>query len=483
MSPAGHPTNPSPIANPEAATNGAPGLVSSPAAEWAGAPGLDRAYFEALADRVCRAPAGSATAERVTLYLAAEASDFLRFNHAAVRQATHVQQAQATIAVVRGQRKAEATLSLTGQLDADRQAMAAERDALRADLALLSDDPYLLLPDAAAHSVRDDTGALPAPQAVIDAVARHAEGLDFVGFYAGGPVIRAFADSLGSRHWHRVEQFHFEWCLYLRADKAVKTVHAGSAWDEAAFAARLREAAQRVALLAQPSRKLAPGAYRALFTPTAMGELLSTLAWSGFGLKARRTGVSSLGRLADREISLHPRFTLHEAPARGNAPAFTPDGFARPASVALIQAGQAGDTLNSPRSAREYGAAANGASAQEMPDSLALEPGTLPSHGLLASLGTGLLVSNLWYLNYSDRQACRMTGMMRYACFWVEGGELAAPLDVMRFDDAFPRMFGAGLVGLGDRDEWLAEGASYGARHLGGIHTPAAVVEGWRLVL
>lgn len=461
----------------------APDLATSLAAGQATAPGLDRAYFEALADGVCQAPAGSAAAERVTLYLAGEASDFLRFNHAAVRQATHVQQAQATIAVVRGQRKAEATLSLSGRLDADRQALAAERDALRADLALLSDDPYLLLPETAAESVRDDDAALPAPQAVVDAVARHAEGLDFVGFYAGGPVVRAFADSLGSRHWHRVEQFHFEWCLYLRADKAVKTVYAGSAWDEAAFAARVREASQRAALLAQPSRKLAPGAYRALFTPTAMGELLSTLAWSGFGLKARRTGVSSLGRLAAGEISLHPRFTLREAPNRGSAPAFTPDGFVRPASVTLIEGGQARDTLNSPRSAREYGVAANGASAQEMPDSLALEPGHLPTNALLATLGTGLLVSNLWYLNYSDRQACRMTGMTRYACFWVEGGELAAPLDVMRFDDAFPRLFGAGLVGLGDEPEWLAESASYGARHLGGIHTPAAVVEGWRLTL
>jgi hypothetical protein len=37
---------------------------------------------------------------------------------------------------------------------------------------------------------------------------------DFVGFYAGGPVVHAFADSLGSRHWHRVESYHFDWCLY-----------------------------------------------------------------------------------------------------------------------------------------------------------------------------------------------------------------------------------------------------------------------------
>ena len=41
----------------------------------------------------------------------------------------------------------------------------------------------------------------------------------------------------------------------------------------------------------------------------------------------------------------------------------------------------------------------------------------------MQSLGTGLWVSNLWYLNYSDRRACRMTGMPRFACLWVENGD------------------------------------------------------------
>ena len=92
-------------------------------------------------------------------------------------------------------------------------------------------------------------------------------------------------------------------------------------------------------------------------------------------------------------------------------------------------------------------------------------------------------MSNLWYLNYSDRQACRMTGMTRFACFWVEDGELAAPLDVMRFDDSFLRLFGQGLVGLTDRAELVPDTDTYQSRRLASITTPAAVVEGWRLTL
>ena len=76
-----------------------------------------------------------------------------------------------------------------------------------------------------------------------------------------------------------------------------------------------------------------------------------------------------------------------------------------------------------------------------------------------------------------------MTGMTRFACFWVEAGQLVAPLDVMRFDDSFLRMFGDGLVGLTDRAETLPEAGTYQSRQLSSITTPSAVVEDWRLTL
>jgi hypothetical protein len=76
-----------------------------------------------------------------------------------------------------------------------------------------------------------------------------------------------------------------------------------------------------------------------------------------------------------------------------------------------------------------------------------------------------------------------MTGMTRFACFWVEAGQLVAPLDVMRFDDSFLRMFGEGLVGLTDRAETLPEAGTYQCRQLSSITTPAAIVEDWRLTL
>ena len=436
--------------------------------------------FKALADAVCGEVAG---ADRTSLLLKAEASDFVRFNRGAVRQATEVHQAYATVAVVAGSRRIESTLSLSGDADADAALLLAERVRLLRDLPALPDDPYLLLPDQAHTSHRHETGRLPSVAALVDTVAEAARGLDFVGFYAGGPVVRAFADSLGQRHWHHVESFHIDWCLYHAADKAVKSAYAGADWDADEFARRVAEGARRLPLLAKPPRVLPAGGYRAYFTPTAMVELLGTAGWSGFSAKARRTGTSSLGRLAQRDARLNAAFSLGEDTAQGVAPAFTAEGFVKPGRVELVKAGLAADTLNSPRSAREFGLPANGANGEEMPEALSLAPGALAEADVLQALDTGLYVSNLWYLNYSDRPACRMTGMTRFACFWVEAGRLVEPLQVMRFDDSFLRMFGEGLLGLTDRAEPVPENGSYLERQLSSVTTPGALVGGWRLAL
>ena len=446
----------------------------------------DPARFALLADALLQP---DAAADRTSLYLRAEVSDFLRFNQAKLRQATNVQQATLTLAVERGKRRAESTLTLGGETALDLARLQAERCLLLGQLDLIADDPWLQRPAAPSHSQRDDSGTLPDAAQLITLVHSQAGQRlqqDFVGFYAGGPVAHAFADSLGARHWHRVVSFQFDWCLYHRADKAVKTSYAGTRWDDAEFARRLDAAAQQVPLLGMAPRTLAPGAYRAALAPAAMVELLGTLGWSGFSLKARRTGVSALMRLARGEAAFHPGFQLDDAVAQGTAPGFSAEGFVRPGRVALVDAGQlpnGGGTLNAPRAAAEYGVLANGVGPQESPDALVLATGQIPQADLLQVLDTGLYISNLWYLNYSDRQACRMTGMTRYACFWVEGGRLVAPINVMRFDDDALRLFGSGLVGLTDSAEFTPNSSTYGARQLDSVTTPAAVVSGLRLTL
>ncbi len=133
-------------------------------------------------------------------------------------------------------------------------------------------------------------------------------------------------------------------------------------------------------------------------------------------------------------------------------------------------------SLISPRTAREFELAQNGANAPEMPESLDMAAGNLASADAMTALDTGLYVGNLWYLNFSDRPACRLTGMTRFASFWVEGGKIVAPVDVMRFDDSVFRLLGDQLVGLTADRELLVNGETYCARNVSSMRLPGAVV-------
>ena len=109
--------------------------------------------------------------------------------------------------------------------------------------------------------------------------------------------------------------------------------------------------------------------------------------------------------------------------------------------------------------------------------------GELPEADVLKALGTGIYVSNLWYLNFSDRSAGRLTGMTRFATFWVENGELVAPLNVMRFDDTIYRMLGAHLEALTVERSLLLDPGTYESRNLESARLPGALLSAMRFTL
>ncbi len=85
-------------------------------------------------------------------------------------------------------------------------------------------------------------------------------------------------------------------------------------------------------------------------------------------------------------------------------------------------------------------------------------------------------MGNLHYLNYSDRPAARITGMTRFATFWVEDGRIVAPVDVLRFDDTLFRMLGANLEALTAETELLLASDTYRERQLASMRLPGALL-------
>jgi predicted Zn-dependent protease len=431
------------------------------------------AYFEALAGAIGQA---LAPGERFTATLDAEDTDFVRMNRGKVRQPGTVSQRYLSVRLIDGARHAEHTTSLTGHLANDSQAVRDAVAGLRAAMPELADDPLLLLPTDVHSSRNVREGSLPPAEVVVDEILRAAAGTDLVGIYAGGPIYRGFANSEGQRNWHATTAFNLQWSLYHRADKAVKTGYAGFAWDAAAFAHKMADARERLALIGRPSRALAPGKYRAYLTPAAMEEIAAILCWGGFSGRALATKQSALAKMREGS-ALDPRVSISEDTEGGVAPGFQDEGFPRPARVPLIDVGRLVGSLVSPRTAREFGMAQNGANGAEMPESLAMGGGSLASSEALAALDTGLAIGNLHYLNYSDRPACRITGMTRFATFWVENGKIVAPVDVLRFDDTLYRLLGENLEDLTRETEFILDAGTYQSRQLASVRLPGALVK------
>lgn len=414
---------------------------------------------------------------------AGEVTDFVRFNQARVRQPLTVRQAVLSLSLIDGARRDNLALTLTGDVAQDRAAVSEAVTTLRRELASLPEDPYLLYCTEAATSTRETAGALPAPAEAIDAVMAAAGSADLVGILASGPVCRGFASSLGARHWHAVDAFLLDWSLYHSTDKAVKSAWAGSQWNRAELQQRMDAAREQLAHLSQPPRTLAPGEVRAYLSPAAVDELMAMLSWGGVSDKAQRTKQSCIQRLADGEAQLSPQITLREDAGGGLAPAFDGAGFTRPTQVTLVEGGRHAGSLVSPRTAREYGVEANGAEDDEGLQSLAMAPGALPEAEVLAALDTGLFIGNLHYLNFSDRAGGRITGLTRFATFWVERGRIVAPVNVMRFDDTLYRVLGPHLEALTDTPQWMMDSGTYGQRSVRTSRVTGALLSKFALTL
>ncbi|PNG34016.1 MULTISPECIES: TldD/PmbA family protein [Pseudomonas] len=420
--------------------------------------------------------------EQFTLSYSAESSEFIRFNHAKVRQAGQVQQASLHFKLIDDGRHADLSITLSNDPEVDRQRLVEALQQLRETLPLLPADPYLMLNHAQwqSHHVQDHP--LPDSEQVVAQIGRAGAGLDLVGIYAAGPISRGFASSAGAFGWHQANSFNFDFSLFHANGEAVKASYAGHAWDDAAFAQRFDQARQQLEFLGRPLRTLAPGQYRAYLAPAALEEIMGMLAWGGFSAQSIASKHSPLQKLYAGDAALSPLVSLDEQVSGSLSPAFSDEGYPR-SDLSLIAAGNANAQLINSRSAAEYGLTSNGAGSGEYPSALNMAAGQLSQQEILKQLGTGLYISNLWYLNYSDLPAARLTGMTRFATFWVENGEIQAPVSTMRFDDSVYSLLGSQLEALTAQRELLLSASTYGQRQTASMHLPGALVSRLTLTL
>lgn len=437
-------------------------------------------YFYGLADHL------QAKLRGEEVFLAsfnAEDSDFARFNRAQVRQAGRVAQRGLGLDLIVGNRGTAGSVTLSGDAASDRSQLDLLLAELRGRLPHLPEDPHLLYSKEVRSTEQRGTNRLPEAAPTLAAVLDQATGLEFVGLWASGGIYSGFASSLGQRNWFSTYTFNLDWSLYHEADKAVKCSYAGFEWAPEEFARKLEQARRELAILGREPKTIQPGRYRVYLAPVALADIVGMLGWGGLGLKSHRTKQTVLIKMVEEGVRLHSGITLLENTKGGVSENFQDRGFIKPDRITLIENGAFRDCLASPRSAKEYDVPTNGANSWEAPESLDLAAGEIPQAEVLARLGTGLYINNVWYLNYSDRTNCRMTGMTRFACFWVENGAIAAPLNVMRFDETLYRMLGECLVGLTREREMILDPSTYYRRSTASSRMPGALVDGFTFTL
>ena len=421
--------------------------------------------------------------EVINLLFEGEESDFVRFNHNKIRQPGSVVSSEVSIDLIRGNVHAQAGQILTGIAADDQKLVKSMIERLRERLDFLPEDPHLLYATEVNSTEKIATNKLPEREKAIDSIMAGGGDKDLVGIYAQGPIYRGFANNLGQKNWFSTNSFHLDWSFYLRADKAVKSSYAGFDWDDAALSQKMIEANRQFEMLKTEPKTISSGKYRVYLAPSAVSEIIETLAWMGFGLKGHKSKVSCLIKMTEGDATVSPAFTLSENTAEGISPNFSATGFIKPDKVVIIKEGKFNDPLVSPRSAKEFGVETNGVGPGEYPESIDLAAGDISAGDVLSKLGTGAYINNLWYLNYSDRPACRITGMTRFATFWVEDGKIVAPLNVMRFDESFYRMFGENLLGLTQEREMQLSNETYGGRDVGSIRLPGALIDDFEFTL
>ncbi|MEH2070626.1 MAG: TldD/PmbA family protein [Nostoc sp.] len=421
--------------------------------------------------------------EEFTVKLSSESSQFTRFNHAKVRQTGCVADGWIELTLMKEQRSSFRLFPFTGNWKTDWQLGYAALQELRDELILIPVDPYLVLPSGNSTSREIHSGNLLVQEAVVPTVLELVAELDFTGMYAGGVVVKAYGDSSGQKHWFATDSFTLDYSLFITSGQAVKGTFAGSDWDKAAYIAKINEAKKQLELLSRPAKELPRGQYKTYFAPAAVADLLMMLSWGSLSEADIQQGNSALATLWRQEKQLSPKFSLKENFQRGLVPRFNELGEMAALELRVIEKGYLVNSLVNSRTAKEYGKTANGANSSETLRAPEISPGNLEFEQILRSLDTGLYVSNLHYLNWSDRQTGRVTGMTRYACFWVENGKIIAPIENLRFDESLYRFWGENLIDLTTFQEFIPEVGTYESRQLGGSLVPGMLVEDFTYTL
>ena len=184
---------------------------------------------------------------------------------------------------------------------------------------------------------------------------------------------------------------------------------------------------------------LEPGDYPVVLEEYATGDLLSYLAYMGFGALAYQEGHSFLrGKLDQRIVDERLSVWDDGHDPRGLPSAFDFEGVPKQ-RVDLIEQGVARGVVHDSKTAAREGRDSTGHALPApntfgpFPSHLAMAPGDTPKEDLAQGIERGLWVTRFHYVNPLQSDRAVLTGMTRDGTFLIERGEVTRPVKNLRF--------------------------------------------------
>ena len=417
-----------------------------------------------------------------------ENSQYFRFNDSKIRQTGIIEDYKVTLSLYCGKKSLQATTTVSSDVDYSVNNLISEINSLREPLSLIPDNDFTVFPIKFDSLDMHRKGDLPQREEILDSLMDVINKDKLTGVWTSGKIFRASSTSEGTSHWFEKDSFIFDFSLIDAKENMVKILYPGSDWNKDKFVAAFNEASNQLKLMDKPKVELKPGKYRVWFEPHAVADFVDMLNWNGVSESSLRNGSSSLLKMRNDKVKLSDKFSLDESFDRKSTAPFNSRAEVS-GNVNIIKNGTLQTTLINSKTALEYGLNSNYAedvNSWGMGEYLRaplMHGGDIKLNERLKKLGTGIFISNIHYLNWSDNLGGRITGLTRYACYWVEDGKMIAPIKTMRFDDSFYNFFGKNLEGVGEDVLSRPVIETYDGRNPGETTCPGILVNDFELTL
>jgi predicted Zn-dependent protease len=383
--------------------------------------------------------------------------------------------------VVDGGRIAQAT---TTRLDPDGLERLVEQTIAAARLCPADPEfPGLARPEPVAEVDHwDEATATASPDAraaVVSAFVEAGDGLESAGYCSTDSDVHVLRSSSGIHHTSRSTMAQIDAIHRAASTEGAPTDGYGQITSCRLASLEGRRAGEIAAAKATAGADpiaLEPGTYQVVLEARAVASMLLFPAWLGFNGKAHAEGTSfaHLGEQQfDERIDLWDDATDPRALGRPYDAEGTPKR-----RVDLVRSGTTVGLAHDRRSAAVAGTESTGSSIGSeafggYPGDLFLGAGDETLEALIGGVERGLLVTDFWYNRILDPKTQVVTGLTRNGLFLIEGGEVVAPVQNLRYTQSVVAALGPGhVLGIGSDAQLVGNEG-------GIVHVPSLRLASW----